>query len=109
MAAKIRKDDVVVVLAGKDKGRTGKVMKVMPKEERVLVEGVNMVKRHTKPSVSAPQGGVIPKEASIHLSNVAIRDPKSGGPTRVGFKFVGEGAQRRKVRVAKNSGVQIDV
>jgi large subunit ribosomal protein L24 len=109
MSARIRKDDVVVVLTGKDKGRTGKVLKVMPKEERVLVEGVNMAKRHTKPDVAHPQGGVIAKEAPLHLSNVAVRDPKTGKGTRVGFKFVGEGAQRRKVRVAKGSGVQIDV
>jgi large subunit ribosomal protein L24 len=109
MSARIRKDDVVVVIAGKDKGRTGKVLMVMPKEERVLVEGVNVVKRHTAPSVKHPQGGVIPKEAPIHVSNVALRDPKTGKATRVGFKFVGEGASRRKVRVAKGSGVQIDV
>jgi large subunit ribosomal protein L24 len=106
MAAKIRKDDTVVVLAGKDKGKIGKVLKVMPKEERVLVEGVNLVKRHTKPDVSNPQGGVIPKEASIHVSNVAIRDPKTGKPTRVGFKVNDKGA---KVRFAKGSGVEIDV
>ena len=109
MAARIRKDDTVVVLAGKDKGRTGKVIAVLPKEGRIVVEGVNMVKRHTKPDMANPQGGVISKEASIHLSNVALRDPKTGKKTRVGFKFVGEGAQRRKVRVAKGSGVQIDV
>jgi large subunit ribosomal protein L24 len=106
MAAKIRKDDTVVVLAGKDKGKTGKVLKVLPKEERVLVEGVNLVKRHTKPDVANPQGGVIPKEASIHVSNVAIRDPKTGKPTRVGFKMNDKGV---KVRVAKGSGVEIDV
>ena len=106
MVAKIRKDDTVVVLAGKDKGKTGKVLKVLPKEERVLVEGVNLVKRHTKPDVANPQGGVIPKEASIHVSNVAIRDPKTGKPTRVGFKMNDKGV---KVRVAKGSGVEIDV
>ena len=109
MAARIRKNDTVIVLAGKDKGRTGRVLKVMPADDRVVVEGVNMVKRHTKPSMSSPQGGVIAKEASIHVSNVALRDPKTGKATRVGFKIVGEGAQRRKVRVAKGSGVQIDV
>ena len=109
MAAKIRKDDTVIVLAGKDKGRVGKVLMVMPKEERVLVEGVNMAKRHTKPDVAHPQGGVIAKEASLHISNVALRDPKTGKATRVGYEFVGEGASRRKVRVAKGSGVQIDV
>jgi large subunit ribosomal protein L24 len=109
MAARIRKDDTVIVLTGKDKGRSGRVIRVMPKEERVLVEGVNMVKRHTKPDMANPQGGVIAKEAAIHISNVALRDPKTGKATRVGYKFVGEGAQRRKVRVAKGSGVQIDV
>jgi large subunit ribosomal protein L24 len=109
MAARIRKDDTVIVLAGKDKGRSGKVIRVIPDAERVLVEGVNMVKRHTKPDLAHPNGGVISKEAPIHISNVAVRDPKTGKPTRVGFKMVGEGAQRRKVRIAKGSGVQIDV
>jgi large subunit ribosomal protein L24 len=109
MAARIKKDDTVIVLAGKDKGRQGRVLKVMPDDDRVLVEGVNMMKRHTKPDMANPQGGVIAKEASLHISNVALRDPKTGKATRVGFKFVGEGAQRRKVRVAKGSGVQIDV
>ncbi len=106
MAAKIKKDDVVIVLAGKDKGKAGKVLRVMPKEERLVVEGVNMMKRHTKPDVANPQGGVIPREASIHVSNVAIRDPKTGKPTRVGFKVNDKGV---KVRVAKGSGVEIDV
>jgi len=109
MTARIRKDDTVIVLAGKDKGRSGKVIKVMPKEERVVVEGVNMVKRHTKPDMAHPNGGVIAKEAAIHVSNVALRDPKTGKPTRVSFKTVGEGSSARKVRVAKGSGVQIDV
>jgi len=109
MAARIRKDDTVIVLAGKDKGRQGRVLKVLPDADRVVVEGVNLVKRHTKPNMANPQGGVIAKEAAIHISNVALRDPKTGKATRVGFKVVGEGAQRRKVRVAKGSGVQIDV
>ena len=109
MSAKIRKNDTVIVLAGKDKGREGKVLLVMPKEERVLVEGVNLMKRHTKPSMSDPQGGVKSKEAPLHISNVAVRDPKTGKPTRVGFKTIGEGATRRKVRIAKGSGVEIDV
>lgn len=109
MSAKIRKDDTVIVLAGKDKGRSGKVLMVMPKEERVLVEGVNMAKRHTKPDITHPNGGVVSKEAPLHISNVAVRDPKTGKPTRVGFKVTGEGATRRKVRVAKGSGVEIDV
>ncbi|HRO02550.1 MAG TPA: 50S ribosomal protein L24 [Terricaulis sp.] len=106
MAARIRKDDTVIVLAGKDKGRSGKVLKVLPKEERVLVEGVNMIKRHTKPDMANPNGGVISKEAALHISNVALRDPKTGKPTRVGFKVNDKG---RKVRVAKGSGVEIDV
>jgi large subunit ribosomal protein L24 len=109
MAAKIRKDDTVIVLAGKDKGRSGKVIAVLPKEDRVVVEGVNMVKRHTKPDMAHPNGGVVAKEASMHISNVAVRDPKTGKATRIGFKFVGEGENRRKVRVAKGSGVEIDV
>lgn len=106
MVARIRKDDTVIVIAGKDKGRSGRVLKVMPKEERVVVEGLNLAKRHTKPDVANPQGGVISKEASIHISNVALRDPKTGKPTRVGFKVNDKG---RKVRVAKGSGVEIDV
>jgi large subunit ribosomal protein L24 len=106
MSARIRKDDTVIVIAGKDKGRSGKVLKVLPKEERVLVEGVNMMKRHTKPDMANPNGGVISKEAALHISNVAIRDPKTGKPTRVGFKVNDKG---RKVRVAKGSGVEIDV
>ena len=106
MAAKIRKDDTVIVLAGKDKGKEGRVIKVMPSAERVLVEGVNMAKRHTKPDMTHPQGGVIEKEATLHISNVAVRDPKTGKATRVGFKTLDDG---RKVRIAKGSGVQIDV
>ncbi len=106
MAARIRKDDTVIVLAGKDKGRSGRVLQVMPNDERVVVEGVNMVKRHTKPDITHPQGGVIAKEAPLHISNVALRDPKTGKPTRVGFKTNDKG---RKVRVAKGSGVEIDV
>ncbi len=109
MTARIKKDDVVIIIAGKDKGRSGKVLKVMPKEERVVVEGLNLAKRHTKPDIAHPQGGVISKEAPLHVSNVALRDPKTGKATRVGFKFVGEGNARRKVRIAKGSGVQIDV
>jgi large subunit ribosomal protein L24 len=106
MTARIRKDDTVIVITGKDKGRSGRVLKVMPKEERVIVEGLNLAKRHTKPDVANPNGGVISKEASIHVSNVALRDPKTGKPTRVGYKVNDKG---RKVRVAKGSGVEIDV
>jgi large subunit ribosomal protein L24 len=106
MVARIRKDDTVIVIAGKDKGSSGRVLKVMPKEERVVVEGVNLVKRHTKPDIAHPQGGVVSKEAPLHISNVQLRDPKTGKPTRVGFKVNDKG---RKVRVAKGSGVEIDV
>jgi len=106
MTARIKKDDTVIIIAGKDKGRAGRVLKVMPKEERVIVEGLNLAKRHTAPNVTHPNGGVIAKEASLHLSNVALRDPKTGKPTRVGFKTNAKGV---KVRVAKGSGVEIDV
>ena len=99
MAAKIKKGDRVVVLAGKDKGRTGSVAKVLPTENRVLVTGVNMVQRHTRPSQGDPQGGLKNKEASLHLSNVAIAD-SSGKATRVGFRMDGD----KKVRFAKTTG-----
>ncbi|MEL6364842.1 MAG: 50S ribosomal protein L24 [Pseudomonadota bacterium] len=108
MAAKIKKGDRVVVLAGKYKGVEGDVVRVIPKEGRAVVEGVNMVKRHQKPS-QAQEGGIINKEAPIDLSNVALKDPKTGEPTRVGFRFEGEGEDRRKVRYAKKSGEAIDV
>ena len=107
MAAKIKKGDKVVVLTGRDKGRTGEVVQVMPKEERALVRGVNFVKRHQRQTMNQ-EGGIIQKEAPVHLSNLALADPKDGKPTRVGFKFVGEGDQRRKVRFAKRSGDLID-
>jgi|CXWL01.1.fsa_nt_gi large subunit ribosomal protein L24 len=109
MAARIKKDDTVIVIAGKDKGRSGKVLMVMPKDERVLVQGVNMIKRHTKPDMANPQGGVIAKEAPLHISNVSLRDPKTGKATRVGFKIVEKAGAKIKVRVAKGSGVEIDV
>jgi len=104
MAAKIKKGDRVVVMAGRDKGRTGEVRQVMPDEGRAIVAGVNMVRRHTKPSAKT-EGGILSKESPIHLSNLAIADPKSGKPTRVGFKILDDG---RKVRVAKRSGDLID-
>lgn len=104
MSAKIKKGDTVVVLTGRDKGKEGEVVGVLPKEGRALVQGVNMVKRHTRPSQTS-QGGIVEKEASIALSNIAIKDPKNGGPTRVGFKVLEDG---RKVRVAKRSGEIID-
>jgi large subunit ribosomal protein L24 len=108
MAAKIRKGDKVVVLTGRDKGRVGEVIEMCPAAGRALVRGINMVKRHQK-QTPQHEGGIISKEATVHLSNLALADPKDGKPTRVGFKFVGEGESRRKVRVAKRSGVEIDV
>ncbi len=99
MAAKIRKGDRVVVLTGKDKGRTGEVLRVLPKDERVLVQGVNVVQRHTRPSQTNPQGGIVNKEATIHVSNVALTDA-SGKATRVGFRMDGD----KKVRFAKSTG-----
>jgi large subunit ribosomal protein L24 len=107
MAAKIRKGDKVVVLSGRDKGRTGEVIEVRPTQSRVVVRGVNMVKRHQK-QTAQQEGWIISKEAAIHVSNVALADPQTGKPTRVGFKFVGEGHDRRKLRVARRSGVEID-
>ena len=104
MAAKIKKGDKVVVLAGRDKGRSGEVLQVVPKEERALVRGVNMVKRHQRQTMNQ-EGGIIQKEAPIQLSNLALADPKDGKPTRVGFKILDDG---RKVRVAKRSGELID-
>jgi large subunit ribosomal protein L24 len=104
MAAKIKKGDKVVVLAGRDKGRGGEVVKVMPDEGRALVRGVNMVRRHTKAS-AGQEGGIIAKEAPIDLSNLSVADPKDGKATRVGFKILEDG---RKVRFAKRSGDLID-
>jgi large subunit ribosomal protein L24 len=99
MAAKIKKGDRVVLLSGKDKGKTGNVTRVWPKDERVLVGGINIVQRHTKPSQGDPQGGIKNKEAPVHVSNVAIVDSK-GKPTRVGFRMEGD----KKVRFAKSTG-----
>jgi len=104
MAAKIKKGDKVVVLTGRDKGKTGEVVQMLPKEERAVVRGVNVVKRHTRQSASS-EGGIISKEAPIQLSNLAYADPKDGKPTRVGFKTLEDG---RKVRFAKRSGDLID-
>jgi len=104
MAAKIRKGDKVIVLSGRDRGRTGEVVQVMPAESRALVRGIHMVKRHQR-QTATQDGGIISKEAPIHLSNLAIADPKDGKPTRVGFKVMPDG---KKVRVAKRSGVEID-
>ncbi|MDP8916735.1 MAG: 50S ribosomal protein L24 [Pseudomonadota bacterium] len=103
MAAKIKRGDRVVVLTGKSKGQEGTVLRVFPKEERVLVDGINMVQRHTKPSQADPQGGIKNKEAPIHISNVAIAT--ANGATRVGFRMEGD----KKVRFAKKTGDTIDV
>ncbi len=104
MASKIKKGDRVVVLSGRNKDKTGEVLKVLLQEDRVIVQGVNVVKRHTRPSQMSG-GGIVEKEAPIHISNLAIEDPTDGKPTRVGFKFLDDG---RKVRFAKRSGEVID-
>jgi large subunit ribosomal protein L24 len=104
MAAKIKKGDRVVVLAGRDKGREGEVLQVLPKLDRAVVRGVNVVKRHQR-QTARDQGGIVDKEAPIHLSNLALRDPSDGKPTRVGFRILEDG---RKVRFAKRSGEVID-
>jgi large subunit ribosomal protein L24 len=104
MGAKIRKGDKVVVITGRDKGRSGEVIEVRPSESRVLVRGVNMVARHQR-QTAAQQGGIIRKEAAIHISNVALADPKDGKATRVGFKTDKGGA---KIRVARRSGEKVD-
>jgi len=103
MAAKIKKGDKVVILTGKDKGKTGEVTQVLPKEDRVVVAGVNTVKRHQRQTQTTP-GGIEEKDAPIHVSNVALADPKTGEATRVGFKVEGD----KKVRIAKKSGEVID-
>ncbi len=106
MAAKlkIRKGDKVVVITGKDKGKQGEVVRVFPSENRAVVQGVNVVRRHTR-QTAAQEGGIIPKEMPIQISNLALRDPKDGKPTRVGYKFLADG---KKVRFAKRSGEVID-
>ena len=104
MGAKIRKGDKVIVLTGRDKGRTGEVIEVRPQAGRAVVRGINMVKRHQR-QTPQQEGGIVSKEGSIHLSNLALADPKDGKPTRVGFKVLTDG---RKVRIAKRSGVEID-
>ena len=104
MAAKIKKGDKVIVLAGRDKCRSGEVVEVRPAEGRATVRGVNMVKRHQR-QTAQQEGGIISKELPVHLSNIAIADPKDGKPTRIGFKI---GSDGRKVRIAKRSGAEID-
>ncbi|WP_426449939.1 50S ribosomal protein L24 [Paenibacillus sp. S-38] len=101
----VKKEDTVIVITGKDKGKKGRVIAAFPRENRVLVEGVNMIKKHAKPSQQNPQGGILNQEAPIHASNVMLVDPKSGQPTRVGYKVLENG---KKVRVAKKSGEVID-
>jgi large subunit ribosomal protein L24 len=103
--SKIRKGDKVVVITGSDKGKKGEVIKLFPKEDRALVRGVNVVKRHQR-QTQRQQGGIVSKEASVHLSNLAHVDPKSGGATRIGYKTLNDG---KRVRVAKKSGEVIDV
>ncbi|MGO4890128.1 50S ribosomal protein L24 [Anaerobacillus sp. MEB173] len=100
----VKKGDTVKVISGKDKGKQGVILESFPKKERVLVEGVNMVKKHAKPSQDNPQGGILNKEAPIHASNVMPIDPKSGEPTRVGYKV----ENGKKVRIAKKSGEVLD-
>ncbi|MEH7343957.1 50S ribosomal protein L24 [Bacillus sp. JJ1532] len=100
----VKKGDKVLVISGKDKGKTGVILAAFPKQDRVLVEGVNIVKKHSKPSQVNPQGGIISQEAPIHVSNVMPVDPKSGNPTRVGYKTV----DGKKVRVATKSGEVLD-
>lgn len=105
MAARIKKGDTVVVITGADKGRRGEVLQVMPKDERALVRGVRVVKRHTKPTGMGQSGGIVEKESPIHLSNVMLVDPASDKPTKVGFRVLDGGA---KVRVAKATGEVIE-
>lgn len=101
----VKKGDKVVVIAGKDKAKTGEILQVLPAEQRVIVAGVNVVKRHTKPNMQNPEGGIVEQEAPIHVSNVQAADPKTGEPTRVGHKILEDGT---KVRYAKKSGEVID-
>lgn len=106
---KIRKNDTVMVISGNDRGKTGKVLKVFPKESKIIIEGINMRKRHTKPSQKSPQGGILEKEAPINNSNVMILDPKSNEPTRIGAKIILDDKTGKKkiVRVSKISGEMI--
>ncbi len=103
---KVRKNDTVIVISGNSRGKTGKVLKTFPDKSRVIVEGVNIVKRHTKPSQKNPQGGIVQKEASIHVSNVMVVDPKSGKPTRIGGAVVTDptSGKKKHVRVARVTG-----
>jgi len=100
----VKKGDKVMVITGKDKGKTGVILAAFPKKDRVLVEGINIVKKHTKPNQANPQGGIVSQEAAIHVSNVMPIDPKTGEPTRVGYKF----EDGKKIRIAKKSGEALD-
>ena len=104
MPARIRTDDDVMIMSGKDRGKTGKVLRVDPKKQRVYVEGLNIVKRHQR-QTAQQEGGIISKESPVHLSNIAYADPKDGKATRIGFKVLTDG---KKVRIAKRSGAEID-
>ena len=105
MAARIRKGDTVVVITGSDKGKRGEVLSVLPKDGRAVVQGVNIAKKHTKPSATNQQGGIVSQEATIHLSNLALVDPQTNKPTRVGFRVLDDG---RKVRVTRPGGAVIE-
>jgi large subunit ribosomal protein L24 len=105
MAARIRKGDRVVVITGADRGKRGDVLRVMPKENRAVVQGINVAKRHTKPSGMGNPGGIVEKEATIHLSNIALIDPKTDKPTRIGFRILENG---EKIRVARSTGNAIE-
>jgi len=106
---KVRKNDQVIVIAGNYKGKKGKVLKVFPKSQRIIVEGVNFIKRHTRPNQQNPQGGIVEKEAPIHVSNVMVICPKTGLPTRIGSKVIFDEQRQRKVkvRISKKSGEMI--
>jgi len=109
MNIKIHKNDNVIVIAGNDKGKTGKILKVFPKESRVIIEGVNIRKRHSKPTQNNPQGGIMEKEAPIHISNVMLLDPKSNEPTRIGAKIIldEKTGKKKRARISKVSGEMI--
>ncbi len=100
----VKKEDTVFIISGKDKGKKGRVIETYPRENRILVEGINMVKKHSKPSRENPQGGILNQEASLHVSNAMLIDPKSGNPTRVGYKVLENG---EKIRISKKSGEEI--
>jgi len=106
---KLMKNDIVMIVAGNDRGKTGKILKVFPKSDRLIIEGINMRKRHTKPSQKNPQGGILEKEASIHVSNVMMLDPKTNEPTRLGAQIIldEKSGKQKRVRVSKASGEMI--